>query len=93
MAQKTARRERLEARITPEQKALFQRAADMSGRTLTDFVVTSLETAAEDIVGSPNIITLSARDSIAFVEALLNPPEPSERLRKAYQRDRETRGH
>ncbi len=31
--------ERLEARLTPEQKALLQRAADLSGRTLTEFVI------------------------------------------------------
>ena len=79
----TAKRERLEARITQEQKALFQRAADLSGRTLTDFVVASTQAAAEEIVRQRDLFVLSPRDSIRFVEALLSPPEPNEQLRAA----------
>ena len=41
-----ARGERLEARISAEQKGLLQRAADLQGRTLTDFVVQSAHDAA-----------------------------------------------
>ena len=83
MAQTTAKRERLEARVSPEQKALFQRAADVSGRTLTDFVVDSLEAAAEATIRAREVIHLSTRDSELFVSALLNPPEPGAKLRAA----------
>ncbi len=38
---------RLEARITPETKALLQKAADLEGRTLTDFVISSVQAEAE----------------------------------------------
>jgi uncharacterized protein (DUF1778 family) len=89
MARATARRERLEARVTKEQKDLFQRAADLTGSTLTDFVVRSLEAAAEEIIEEREVIKLSPRDSMLFVEALLNPPEPSEHLREAFQKYRE----
>ncbi len=80
-----AKRERLEARITPDQKALFQRAASLEGRTMTDFVVYSAQRAAEDVIRAHQI-ALSGRDSIAFVEALLNPPAPNDLLRAAAQR-------
>ncbi|MGH6959741.1 MAG: DUF1778 domain-containing protein, partial [Dongiaceae bacterium] len=40
------RAERLEARISRDQKTLFQRAAELQGRTLTDFVVSSAQDAA-----------------------------------------------
>ena len=83
MATTTPKRERLEARITSEQKALFQRAADLSGRTLTDFVVASTQAAAEELVRDREVIVLSPRDSIRFVEALLDPPDPNEHLRAA----------
>lgn len=78
-----ARRERLEARVTPEVKALIQRAADLTGRGLTDFLVSSARTAAEETIRTHEVIRLSARDSAAFVEAFLNPPEPNEKLRAA----------
>ena len=90
MAATTAspRRERLEARITPEQKALFQRAAALSGQTLTEFVVETLEAAAEETVRTREVIKLSPRDSILFVETLLNPPGPNDALRAAFERHR-----
>jgi uncharacterized protein (DUF1778 family) len=88
----TARRERLEARITPEQKALLQRAADLTGRSLTDFVVSSAQAAAEEAIERQHVINLSARDSLIFAEAILNPAEPNENLRAAARRYRELFG-
>lgn len=37
--------------------------------------------AAEQTIRSHEVITLSARDSLLFVEALLNPPAPNDALR------------
>ena len=88
----TLKRDRLEARITPEQKALFQRAADLTGRSLTDFVVSSVQAAAEEAIARHHLITLSARDSLIFAEAILNPGEPNEQLRAAARRYRELFG-
>jgi uncharacterized protein (DUF1778 family) len=85
---KSTRSERLEARVTAEQKAMFQRAADLEGRSLTDFVVSSLQVAAEETVRRHEVIKLSPEDSIAFVEALLNPPEPNAQLLEAARRHR-----
>ena len=51
----TKKRERLEARVTPE-KALRQRAADLAGRTLTDFIVTCLEAAAAETIEVHEVI-------------------------------------
>ncbi len=79
--------ERVAARITPDQKMLFQRAAALHGRSLTDFLVASAQEAAEKTIRSHEVITLSARDSKAFVEALLNPSkEPNAALRQAFRR-------
>ncbi len=80
------KRERLEARISREQKELFQRAAHLQGRTLTDFVVDSAQAAAMRTVREYEILRLNAKDSEAFVAALLEAPEPGERLKEAYQK-------
>jgi uncharacterized protein (DUF1778 family) len=82
----SAKRERLEARVSAEQKALLQHAADLLGRSLSDFIVGSAQQAAEEVIREHTIVTLTAQDSHAFVEALLNPPAPSERLRAAAAR-------
>ncbi len=77
--------ERLEARLSKEQKELFQRAADILGLTLTDFTISSLQVAAKQAIQEHEIMTLSKRDQEVFVEALLNPPTPSTKLRAAAQ--------
>lgn len=80
------KRERLEARISVEQKELLQRAAALQGRSLSDFVVESAQRAAETTIREHSIIALSTQDSLIFAEAVLNPPLPSARLRAAAER-------
>lgn len=79
------RNARLEARVSSEQKNLFQRAASLSGRTLSEFVIDSTQEAAARIVQEHEVIHLSREEQIAFVSALLAPSEPGTRLKKAIQ--------
>jgi uncharacterized protein (DUF1778 family) len=81
-----SRSARLETRITEEQKALIERAAAYEGRTVSDFVVSTVASAAEAIVHEHEIIRLNRAQSVAFVEALLSPPAPNAALRKAARR-------
>jgi uncharacterized protein (DUF1778 family) len=81
-----AKVERLEARLSPETKALFQEAAAIEGRSLSDFVIRSAMEAARRAIRENEWLELSQRDRIAFVQTLLNPPPPNARLRKAMQR-------
>jgi len=74
---------RIEARVSPRQKRLFERAAELEGVTLTDFAIASMQRAATNIVGEYTRLELSARDQRAFIEALRNPPEPNKVLRAA----------
>jgi uncharacterized protein (DUF1778 family) len=83
MSPKTAR---LETRITPELQALLKRAAEIEGRTVSDFVVTAVRDAAERRIERSQVITLSLDDQRAFVEAILDPPEPTPALRRAFER-------
>ena len=78
--------QRLEARITAHQKQLLQRAAELTGRSLTDFVVASAQEAALRAIQHHELVVLSAEDQQAFVLALLHPPAPSRRLRAAWRR-------
>jgi uncharacterized protein (DUF1778 family) len=88
-ASKTAR---LEARITPDQKALFERAAALSGRTLSEFVINSAQEIATRMVREQEVMTLGGRDRKAFVAALLKPSTPGRRLRKAARRHTKVTG-
>lgn len=86
------RNERLEARVSADQKDLFLRAAELQGRTLTDFIIASVHEAAVRTIEDMQSIQLTAQESRAFAEAVLNPREPAPRLRAAAQRYIETLG-
>src|SRR2546427_10888303 len=77
---------RFDARLNEEQKALIQRAADLEGRTMTDFVIHSAETAAERTIQERSVLILSARETEIFVNAILNPSKPGPVLRAAARR-------
>ena len=72
-----ARSERLEARIAPDTLATLRRAAEMQGRSLSDFVVAAAEAAARAAIADAQIIRLSAEDQLRFVTALLDDDTPS----------------
>jgi uncharacterized protein (DUF1778 family) len=84
--QAAAKTARLEARLTDEQKTLFQHAADLTGRTLTEFVVSSAQEIAARTVREHEVLTLSGHDREIFIDALLNPSRPNKRLRQAARR-------
>lgn len=52
---------------------------------MTDFVLRSAE-AAERTLEDRGILVLTARETEAFVDAALNPPEPNSALRNAARR-------
>jgi len=86
------RGERLETRVTAGQKALIERAAALQGRTVTDFVLTSVQEAARRAIEEHQRLDLSVRDSEAFIEALLNPQPVNDRLRDTVRRYRQVTG-
>src|SRR6266550_828497 len=87
-----ARAERLETRATAEQKSLIEHAAALQGRTVTDFVLTSVQDAARRAIAEHQQLELSVRDSRAFVDALLNPKPINDRMRDTVRRYREATG-
>lgn len=77
---------RLEARISEQEKNLFTKAAAIQGRSLSEFVVSSLHDTALRVMESHDVIRLTERDRETFVNALLNPPKPNKNLKAAAKR-------
>lgn len=78
--------QRLEARITSDQKRLIERAAKLRGTTVTEFVVVSAQQAAADAIKDFEVLTLREQARKVFVDAVLNPPLPTEAARAAMRR-------
>lgn len=91
MQARQLRSERFEARLRPEDKALMQRAADLSGRKLSEYVIVSArEAAVRTIRQYEGMVLGEPRDQEAFATALLQPPAPGRRLKAAARRYRST---
>ena len=87
-----AKVERLEARVTMDQKAIIMRAAKLRGTTVTDFVVVSAQQAATETIRDFEILRLRDEAREAFVNALLNPPPPNSAAKAAARRYKERIG-
>ena len=74
--------------MTAEEKELLVTAAELAGRGLSDFVVSAAKKAAREEIRRRSVLHLSADDAAAFVEALVNPPPPTEAFQKAARRYR-----
>lgn len=85
MATESQNTARLEARLPSEVHALLKRAAEIQGRSLTDFVVSAARDAAFRTIEDTEILRVSVQDQRAIAEAILNPPEPTPALQRAFQ--------
>lgn len=74
---------RIEARITPDALAVVKRAAEIQGRSVSDFVVAAAQEAAYRTIEDTHLIRLSVEDQQRFVDLLLNPPPVSPALTRA----------
>jgi uncharacterized protein (DUF1778 family) len=89
MPREHSRSARIEARIAPDALAVVKRAAEMQGRSISDFVVAAAQEAAHKTIEEANIIRLSIEDQQRFMDLLLNPPPLSPAMqpaRKAHSR-------
>jgi uncharacterized protein (DUF1778 family) len=87
---KEVRTSRFDTKLSKKQKELFEYAAEIGGfRTLTDFVITSVQEKAEEIVERHRSFLASEKDREIFFDALMNPPKPSRRLKDAANRYKE----
>ncbi len=86
------KQQRLEARISAEQKEIIARAAEISGLSLTDFVVQAAYQAAQESITHFQHWQLSKADAQLFTDTLMNPPAPNTELVTAAKRSRERFG-
>jgi len=65
---------------------MLKRAAELQGRTMTDFVVTAVQDAAQRAIEQAEVVKLSLADQEFFAQALFSPPKPSPALKRAFAR-------
>lgn len=88
MPSATSTNARLEARISTDLHSQLKRAAELQGRTMTDFVIAAVQDAAQRAIEQAEVLRLSRADQECFAQALLAPPEATPALKRAVARRR-----
>ncbi len=83
--EETPKRETLNIRIKPELRRLIDRAASLSGKNRTDFVLDAARHAAEDALLDRTMFAVSEKAYAEFLVRLDAPPHPNARLRRSLQ--------
>jgi uncharacterized protein (DUF1778 family) len=77
---RTKRTEKLEMRLTAQAKRALQSAAEVTHKTLSDFVLESALARADSVLAERQVFRLDAERWSAFLAALDAPPKPRPRL-------------
>lgn len=80
------RSERLDARVTPEEKETIETAARLRGTSSSDFVRMAVREAALNTIREHEVLTLNQESRRIFIEALLDPPKPNQKALAAAKR-------
>jgi uncharacterized protein (DUF1778 family) len=83
---------RLEFRLSKQSKELIERAAVLSGQTVSDFATSMLVENARRVVQAHHVTTLSDRDRDQFLKMLDSSKGPNEALKRAAKRYRRSYG-
>ena len=84
--------DRMHLRLDGQDQAHLERAAAYAETSVSKFVLTNAVDAAARVIKERERVTLSPIDWEAFYDALIDPPEPNDRLRAAARRYRERTG-
>lgn len=92
MALRKRKDERIEARVPPDVKQRIEYAAELQGRSITDFVTAAADERACAVIEQHHVVRLSVNDSTALAEAILNPPTSNAKAVAAARRYKEKMG-
>lgn len=88
MASTSPNDSRVTARLPASVKETLQKAADLTGATLNQFMVAAAVKEAQEVIKAEQVIYLSSLDADKIFSLIESPPAPNDHLRAAIQRHR-----
>lgn len=79
----TDKSDRFNIRIPAAQKTMIARAAALSNKDMTDFILDKVLPEAAAVIEAAETVRTSERDFLRILDLLENPPKPNARLRAA----------
>jgi len=92
MPRQSNRTARVEVRKSTDDLAVVKRAAEIQGRSVSEFIVDAAQQLAHKTIEETTVMRLSVEDQRLIMESILNPPEPTEALRRAFEAHRKLFG-
>ena len=80
------KKQRIDLRLTEEDKDLIEEAAAMTNQTITQFMVNSASERAAEVIEQHRRLILNENSWNRVMDALDNPPEPNDQLKRAAKR-------
>jgi uncharacterized protein (DUF1778 family) len=78
---------RLGLRATPEQEVVLRRAAEVAHKSLTDFILDSACSVAEQTLLDQRLFMVTGSQYQALMDLLEQPAQPNEGLRDLFSRN------
>ncbi len=86
------RKERLDVRLPAAAKHQIEKAAELQGRSVSDFVVAAALTQASQVIEQQMVLKLCLEDSMMLAQAFITEPKPNKKATEAARRYRERMG-
>lgn len=81
---------RIEIRTSEDAKMLIEKAASLTGETLSSYILNKSLSSAQKDVERMESITVRNQDRDMFFSLLVNPPEPNEALKDLFKKDKQS---
>lgn len=80
------KKQRIDLRLSDEDKNMIEEAAAMSNQTITQFMVASASERAAEVIEQHRRLILNEESWNLVMDAISTPPAPNERLKRAARR-------
>ena len=80
------KKNRIDLRLTDDDKSIIEEAAAISNQTITQVVVASASERAAEVIEQHRRMVLSEQSWSLVMEAITQPPAPNDRLKRAAKR-------
>lgn len=80
------KKQRIDLRLSDDDKGMIEEAAVLTNQTVTQFMLRSASERAAQVIEQHRRMVLNDESWARVMDALSNPPEPNEKLKKAARR-------
>lgn len=80
------KKQRIDLRLTDDDKSIIEEAAAMSNQSITQFMVSSASERAVKVIEQHRRLVLSEESWNLVMDVISNPPAPNDKLKRAANR-------